>query len=206
MRSVCSGAAALHNAVRTPHSTVRPRMATPIQMPRANMSRLKACPVRARIHSDPIATTATSVARFLRPEVSGETPVGEGDDRDSSRVVSDQQAREGPEQQALDQRDGGGDGCRARTERLFEAADKATRNEERPAFDINGADHRRQERPREDEPSCRVAKGGPGDAGDEERGNPKLRDGRGSRLLHGDERQKGRGGQHDPHVMSRLVR
>ena len=67
--------------------------------------------------------------------------------------MSDQQAREGPEQQALDQRDGGGNGCRSRAKRLFEAADKATRNEECPAFDINGADHRREERPREDEPS-----------------------------------------------------
>ena len=70
--------------------------------------------------------------------------------------------------------------------------DETARNQQRPTLDIDRANEDSQQRHREHEPSGRCAERRPRHAGDEERGDARLRDRERRRLSNRQERQQRR--------------
>ena len=121
---------------------------------------------------------------ILGPDVAGETKPGDRRRRYAGQVVADHDAGERAEEHALDQR------RRLRTpaarapKALRHAADEAAGDEQRPALDVDRARERRQHRRGEDEPRRRLPERVAGDAGNEERRHPELRDRERGGLAH----------------------
>ena len=139
-------------SVTTPHIIVSARMPTPIHTPRAIVSRPMSRPMRARIHSRPISADGEQCRQVLGPHVTREAPSRDGRDRHAGHVVSDDDAGERAEEKTFDQCRRGREPGGARAECAADTAHKAAGNEQRPAFDVDGAHERGKDRRREHEP------------------------------------------------------
>ena len=150
------------------------RIATPIQTPRAIVLRLDG-PADSRAYPEqPDHRDRKERRQVFGSHVARESAAGDCGAGTPASVVPDDHAGDRPEEQAFDKRCRGRDGAGARAECGGDAADETSGNEQRPAFDVDGAHERRKHGRREDEPAGRFPERGTRDTGDEERGDAEL--------------------------------
>ena len=128
--------------------------------------------------------------RVFRCHEACEAPSCNGRDRDARRVVSDNDASQGSQEHSFDDRDGGGEPSGTMAECEPDPADETAGNEQRPAFDIDGADSDGHDRRREHKPSGRFAESRLVTAGYEKRGHSQLRDRERRSFSHRQKRQQ----------------
>ena len=97
----------LNATVSRPQMTVRSRIPTPIHTLRAIVSRPISRPMRKRIHKIQ-SLPGQQRGKVFRHDVARELPLANGTDDNGGHVVPDNDAGQGPEEQAFNERGGSG--------------------------------------------------------------------------------------------------
>ena len=142
----------------------------------------------------------------FRPHEARQAPAADCRERDCRGVLSDDDAGEGREEEAFDEAGGRRGLGRSCPERLMDPGHGSAGDEQRPAFDVDGADERADHGRGQHEPDSRVSERRSRRAGDEKCGNAELRNGERRRLAHRHERQQRRRRQNDANLTTGSMR
>ncbi len=127
-----------------------------------------------------------------------QAPARDRRQRDCRCVLADDDTGEGGEEEPFGEAGRGCGSRRPRAKGLMDAGDRASREQQRPALDVDGANKRAHDRGREHEPGGGVPERRSQRTHHEERADAQLRDRQRGRFPHRHERQQRCRGQNDP--------
>ena len=189
-RRAASGAAVPRTSVSAPHTTASARIPTPDPHGARDRVARHFTPDANPHPEQPDGDDRERRRQIFGPDETGEAPSADGGGKHGRHVMPDHDAGDCPQEQAFNDRCRDRDSLDSAAEGTRHARHDTTRHEQRPAFNVDGAHERRDDRSGQDEPGGRVANRRRTDAGYEEGRHAELRDRQCRGFPHRQERYK----------------